>query len=763
MRKLLMVGLACTLPLGVGLSGSVHAAAATSGLGLTSFRQMVADNAAGYLFVSGDGEIVVTDATGAPVATLDAGDGVQGLAVSADGATLYAAITAGANANSVAAITVSTVTAATPTQAFYPLTATDAPAALAVQSGVLWVSYADSTATANPGGIGDFPLTADTPGTFAAATAAGTWAAAPDLAADPSDTGVLVAVLGTAAAATAATYTTGNVPAATTAAQAALGGTTACPQEAQVAVMPGGGQFTTACTTGQNAYVYSTADLSAGTPAYYPPAVNFPGSVAVDSGGTVAVGSVGNPAVIDVYKPDGTLLNSFDLGTVPLAAVNALAWLDTAAGPELAAFDQAPGGAIEVFAKPQASRATLQLATPTVSYLGRAITLHGDLSLSVGGTVPGASVTVTRTGPGGAVVLPPATVGAGGTFTVTNTPVAAGSYTYTAVYAGSASVITVSGKAAVTVKLNPAKIVLTGPASNALTKSLTIKGTLTLGVGGVMVGTKLPITRTGPGTTKKVFTVSTGKGGAFSLTDTPAALGTYTYAATFAGNAVTAKATASHLVTEVRLTPALSLASDGASVGYKSAVHLTAHLGATYSNRTVSIYARQAGSRFPTLVATGRVNSAGNLIASYTPTANTTFSAVFAGDPRYAMRTVTHQVGVGALVAMQLSGYYGTTKQGGQTYLLYHQSSQLNVAVTVTPNKHGQCVDLEAQEFYQGSWYPTLHGSCITLNTTSQLVGYLTLGQSDLGYPYRIRADYLSTTSTNTSTDSPWQYFMIEP
>jgi hypothetical protein len=527
--------------------------------------------------------------------------------------------------------------------------------------------------------------------------------------------------------------------------------------------MPGGAQFTTACTTGQNAYVYSTADLSAGIPAYYPPAVNFPGSVAVDSGGTVAVGSFNNPAIINVYQPDGTLLNTFNLGSVPLAAVNALAWLDTASGPELAAFDQAPGGAVEVFAKPQASRATLQLATATVAYLGRAVTLHGNLLLSVGGTVPGATVTVTRTGPGGTVVLPPATVAAGGTFTVTNTPAATGSYTYTAVYAGSASVVTVSGKAAVTVKLIPAKIVLSGPASNALTKSLTIKGTLTLGVGGVMVGTKLPITRTGPGTAKKVFTVSTGKGGAFTLTDNPALLGKYTYAVTFAGNAVTGKASASHLVTEVRMTPALSLASDATSVTYKSAVHLTAHLGATYSNRTVSIYARQAGGRYPTLLTTGRVNSAGNLIASYTPTVNTTFSAVFAGDSRYAMRTVTRPVGVGAQVTMQLTGYYGTTTTNGQKYLLYHQSSQMNVAVTVTPNKHGECVDLEGQEFYQGSWYPTLTGSCITLNTSSQLVGYLTLGQSDLGYPYRIRADYISSTSTNVTTDSPWQYFMIEP
>src|SRR5262245_9094068 len=75
---------------------------------LTGFHQIVVDDAAGYVFLSegvdsplliGAGatnatSIVVTDLSGTYVTTLDAGDGVEGLAVSPDGGTLYAALAA---------------------------------------------------------------------------------------------------------------------------------------------------------------------------------------------------------------------------------------------------------------------------------------------------------------------------------------------------------------------------------------------------------------------------------------------------------------------------------------------------------------------------------------------------------------------------------------------------------------------------------------------------------------------------------------------
>ena len=74
---------------------------------LTGFHQMVVDSANGYVFLSegissesllsgasSSTAIVVTDLTGTYITTLDAGDGVEGLALSSDGNTLYAALAA---------------------------------------------------------------------------------------------------------------------------------------------------------------------------------------------------------------------------------------------------------------------------------------------------------------------------------------------------------------------------------------------------------------------------------------------------------------------------------------------------------------------------------------------------------------------------------------------------------------------------------------------------------------------------------------------
>src|SRR5208337_2006521 len=94
-------------------------------------------------------DLIVTTLAGNYVTTLDSGDGVEGIALSPDGKTLYAALS---TENAVAAITISTIASATPTQVLYPLTGDDAPYDIAVQSGKVWVSYNSSATGA---GIGD--------------------------------------------------------------------------------------------------------------------------------------------------------------------------------------------------------------------------------------------------------------------------------------------------------------------------------------------------------------------------------------------------------------------------------------------------------------------------------------------------------------------------------------------------------------------------------------------------------------------------------
>ena len=427
--------------------------------GLTYLTQTVPDTVGGnsYLFVAADSEIVVTNLAGKRLATIDSGDGISGLALSADGGTLYASVTSGSHADSVAAITVSSVATATPEQVFYPLTAGDQPGYLAVQSDKVWVGYNLTADAVSTWQIGAVDL-ADA-GAFEAAAAPGSWTSEPLLAADPDDTGVLVAV-DHESPAEAATYktTTTTDPATALAAQGDLGsGATACSYLSQVAVIPGGKQFAAACM-GAGVYAYSAANF--GEAASYN--ANGAGAsltvgVAVNADGTVAVS---NRTGIYVYKPGGGApINTLAIGQGDeITEGNGLAWLDTAGGPGLAAAygvgDSAPY-AVEIFDQAE-GQPTVRLTASAKTSFGRPIRLSGTSLLPSGAADP-APVTITRSGPGGTVTLPAVTPSGTGAFTATDTPKAVGSYVYTA--ASGATSVSATAKvvqAVPTLSLTPA-------------------------------------------------------------------------------------------------------------------------------------------------------------------------------------------------------------------------------------------------------------------------------------------------------------------
>jgi hypothetical protein len=147
---------------------------------------------------------------------------------------------------------------------------------------------------------------------------------------------------------------------------------------------------------------------------------------------------------------------------------------------------------------------------------------------------------------------------------------------------------------------------------------------------------------------------------------------------------------------------------------------------------------------------------------SFPATYTTTFSAVFAGDAVYSAKTVTAAASVGASVTMKIGGYYTSKLVGSVTYRLYHRTKKLAAAVLVAPNKHGECVKFDLQELYKGKWYDSLTG-CGTLGTNSIVGAIYTLSKADLGFHYRIRAEYQRGSDTsNLSADSGWQYFVVE-
>jgi hypothetical protein len=178
-------------------------------------------------------------------------------------------------------------------------------------------------------------------------------------------------------------------------------------------------------------------------------------------------------------------------------------------------------------------------------------------------------------------------------------------------------------------------------------------------------------------------------------------------------------------VTVTKPPPNLTLTASPATSTYEPAITVTAHLGTTFTNRTVSIYARPTGGARK-LLSTGKVDSRGDLTVRYRAPHSTTFSAVFAGDPRYAPLTISRSVYVRVRIAMVISDYYASKTISGLTYRLYHRSADLVANVAVAPDKSGECVKLEAQEYYQGAWHPNTVSTCGTLNSKSAAVGRLT-------------------------------------
>jgi hypothetical protein len=209
--------------------------------------------------------------------------------------------------------------------------------------------------------------------------------------------------------------------------------------------------------------------------------------------------------------------------------------------------------------------------------------------------------------------------------------------------------------------------------------------------------------------------------------------------------------------TSLKVTTGVLTFTDGQTIS------ITAHLGATYTNRTVSIYAQKFGSTTRTLLKTGVVNSSGALSTTYPAVYNTAFIAVFTGDERTNPATTKHSVLVHVLATEKLTGYYGKTTIHGVVYLLYHQSKPLDAAATVAPNHAGECLNFEYQENVNGTWYD-FHNGCISLNSSSQVSAPLSLTGAAVNMHYRIRADFQRSSSDilNINGNSAWQYFMVE-
>ena len=165
---------------------------------------------------------------------------------------------------------------------------------------------------------------------------------------------------------------------------------------------------------------------------------------------------------------------------------------------------------------------------------------------------------------------------------------------------------------------------------------VTLNGTLTLHGAAAPAGDTVKVYRRVAGKTanQATLTATIRAGGAFTITDLPAAYGSYDYVASYAGTSLYASTSASAAVRVTALKSTVKLTFSAGSVKPGRKVTVTATLAGWHTNRWLSIYAQPKGSS-KREIKRGTVNAKGQLVVSFTMEKNTTFTVTFGGDQWY--------------------------------------------------------------------------------------------------------------------------------
>ncbi|MER5700116.1 hypothetical protein ABT255_57905 [Streptomyces mirabilis] len=189
----------------------------------------------------------------------------------------------------------------------------------------------------------------------------------------------------------------------------------------------------------------------------------------------------------------------------------------------------------------------------------------------------------------------------------------------------------------------------------------------------------------------------------------------------------------------------LTLTNNKKTYDYGKNVVFTAHLGTTYSNRTVELWADPYGGDKPNkLLKTGKTDAYGNLSATVTMSRDTAVTAVFKGDARYSGRTVKSTAYAHVKTASSPSKYYRTATIGSTRYRYYHKNTDAVLTTTMTYYK-GRKERLDLQVYSDGKWYTT-DSEYFSLGTNGKSI--VNLGHpGKSGIRARVRTSYIDPSS----------------
>ncbi|MFE0174295.1 WD40 repeat domain-containing protein [Streptomyces sp. NPDC059002] len=305
------------------------------------------------------------------------------------------------------------------------------------------------------------------------------------------------------------------------------------------------------------------------------------------------------------------------------------------------------------------------------------------------------------------------------------------------------------------------KLTVTAPEKASRAKSLTVKGKLT--GAGLPAGTPLTVTRTdieSPSPGKALPPAKTKADGSFSFKDTPPAGGKVTYKVAYAGDATHAATSASDTVEVSRSATKLTLNKNGNVYSYGADVSFTAHLGSTYKNRTVEIWADPYGGDKPNkLIKKGKVNSRGDLSATVDMKRDTTVTVVFSGDARHASKKAKSTAYAKVKISSAVSQHYKTAKIGSTKYHYFHKNTEPVLTTTMTYYK-GRKQRFEVQVYGPDRKWHSAGSEYFKLAPDGYSAVRLDApGQS--GIRARIRSSYVNASSgdtVNSTTHGAWKY-----
>jgi hypothetical protein len=482
---------------------------------------------AGAVYVAAADRVVVADATGAVTGVVTGLTGAYGLALTAEGDRLFAALY---DSGEIVEIDTGTLEVSRRVD----LGPYECPHHLALDGDRLWIGYGCNGSWS--GGVITYDTAAATPGV----------------------TGVLGGMYGppvvAAAAGVLAVGETGLSPASFSVyevdgATATLRGTVDGFERqvynlTDLTITPNGSMVVAAFGSPYSHIGYDTTTLDE-VRRYGDPSLGYPSAVAVSPDGAyLAAGRLSGHPVLSIHRvSDAATVSNADSTTGDLLR-RALTFL----GPDV--FGVLHDWQTGRFYLWRVAGATLPhseiaLTPPASATAGERLSIAGRLTPPAGAE----SITVRRTLPDGTTAaLPSVTTAADGSFTITDTPPVGGDVRYDVAWAGNATYQGAAASVTVTVARRAVSLTLTGPTTGVAGKRLRLTGTSSVpGSTRLAVYRQIFNNRDG-GTTTRLADVVTDSRGAFRIDDTPTQGGRYVYTVRWEGSAVYEPAEATHEV-----------------------------------------------------------------------------------------------------------------------------------------------------------------------------------------------------------------------